>query len=237
MNSNECLICGAPLEYLSSPEEMECSICHKKVLADVRCTKGHYVCDECHTSGIDTIIGICMTEISKNPVEIQERLMSLPQCHMHGPEHHIMVGASLITAYHNAGGDVDMAWALSEIVRRGKQVPGGACGNWGACGAAISTGMFVSIVTRSNPLARESWGLSNLMTSRALAAVAETGGPRCCKRDSYKSILAANDFVEEKLGVCMERPERIVCSRSALNNQCIGSRCPFKQHVFKITTP
>lgn len=62
-------------------------------------------------------------------------MMSLPTCHMHGPEHHIMVGASLITAYHNAGGELEMDWALSEIVRRGKQVPGGACGNWGACGA------------------------------------------------------------------------------------------------------
>lgn len=44
----------------------------------------------------------------------------------------IICGASLITAYHNAGGEVDMEWALSEMVRRGKQVPGGTCGNWGA---------------------------------------------------------------------------------------------------------
>ena len=40
----------------------------------------------------------------------------------------------------------------------------------------------------SNPLAKESWGLSNMLTSCALAAIAEAGGPRCCKRDSYKSI-------------------------------------------------
>lgn len=52
----------------------------------------------------------------------------------------IICGASLITAYHNAGGEVDMEWALSEMVRRGKQVPGGACGNWGACGAGLSIG-------------------------------------------------------------------------------------------------
>lgn len=29
-------------------------------------------------------------------------------CHMHGPEHHIMVGAALLTAYKNAGGDIDL---------------------------------------------------------------------------------------------------------------------------------
>lgn len=232
--SEECVICGAPLEYLDNPIEMECAICHRKLTNNVRCVHGHYVCDECHTSGIDSIVGICMKEISCNPIDIIEKMMSLPMCHMHGPEHHIMVGASLITAYKNAGGDVDLEWALAEIIRRGKQVPGGACGNWGACGAGISTGMFVSIVTRSNPLAGESWGLSNLMTSRALARIAETGGPRCCKRDSYNAILAAIDFVEERLGIKMIRPTRLVCSRSPMNNQCLKSKCPFNGPVFSV---
>lgn len=233
--SEECIICGAPLEYLAEPVEMECAICHRKFVNNVRCQQGHYVCDDCHTTGIDSIVGICMQERTcTNPVTIMERLMTLPTCHMHGPEHHIMVGASLITAYHNAGGDVDLAWALNEMVRRGKQVPGGACGNWGACGAGISTGMFVSIVTKSNPLAAETWGLSNLMTSRALASIAETSGPRCCKRDSYKAILAAIDFAAEKLGVAMQRPAHITCSRSTKNNQCLQDRCPFHQPTFTI---
>ena len=229
--SDECIICGAPLEYLDSPEDLECAICHRRFRNNVRCRAGHYVCDDCHTSGVDGIVGICMAEASSSPIEVMERLMSLPMCHMHGPEHHVMVGAALITAYHNAGGAVDMEWALAEMVRRGRQVPGGSCGNWGACGAAISTGMFVSIVTKSSPLSTESWGWSNLMTSRSLAAVAETGGPRCCKRDAYLSILTAIDFAEERLGVAMQRPERVVCSRSAKNNQCLGARCPFNaQH-------
>lgn len=232
--SDECIICGAPLEYLDSPVEMECAICHRRFTNNVRCTEGHYVCDDCHTAGIDSIVGICLHETSTNPVAIMERLMALPTCHMHGPEHHIMVGASLITAYHNAGGDVDMTWALGEMVRRGKQVPGGACGNWGACGAALSTGMFVSIVTRSNPLASETWSLSNRMTSEALLNVSKHGGPRCCKRDSYLSILAAVAFAREHLGVVMEAPTNITCTRSRFNNQCLKSNCPFFGQAFKI---
>lgn len=232
--SDECIICGAPLEYLDSPVEMECAICHRRFTNNVRCTEGHYVCDDCHTAGIDSIVGICLHETSTNPVAIMERLMALPTCHMHGPEHHIMVGAALITAYHNAGGDVDMVWALSEMVRRGKQVPGGACGNWGACGAALSTGMFVSIVTRSNPLAAETWSLSNRMTSEALLNVSKHGGPRCCKRDSYLSILAAVAFAREHLGVVMEAPTNIICTRSRFNNQCLKSNCPFFGQAFKI---
>ena len=226
-NAEECLICGAPLEYLGQPAEMECSLCHRHFLNTVRCRNDHYVCDECHTQGIDGIMRICQEETSSNPFIIMERLMSLGTCHMHGPEHHIMVGAALVTAFRSAGGDVDLQWGLSEMIRRGKQVPGGACGNWGACGAGISTGQFVSIVTRSNPLASESWGLSNLMTSEALSAIARHGGPRCCKRDSYEALRAAVRFADEHIGVRMDIPEHIVCTRSSKNNQCLGRRCPF----------
>ena len=27
----ECLLCGAPLEYLTRGRKMECALCHKKV--------------------------------------------------------------------------------------------------------------------------------------------------------------------------------------------------------------
>ena len=63
-----------------------------------------------------------------------------------------MVGAALLTAYQNAGGKVDLEKSLLEVQRRGKGVPGGACGFWGACGAGISSGIFISIITASTPL-------------------------------------------------------------------------------------
>lgn len=222
----ECLICQAPLEYLKKDELMECEICHKKYNSKTRCINGHYVCDVCHTSGMDVIIGLCLKETSKNPVEIIEKMMAMPFCHMHGPEHHVMVGAALLTAYQNAGGDIELAAALTEMLNRGKSVPGGACGFWGACGAGISSGMFVSIISKSTPLAREPFALSHQMTAKSLGAIGEIGGPRCCKRDSYLSILSAIDFVKENFGVEMVR-QKIVCTHSAQNNQCIGKRCPF----------
>ena len=189
----ECLICGAPLEYLETDVQMQCEICRKKELAKTRCVNGHYVCSDCH---------------------------------MHGPEHHVMVGAALLTAYHNAGGDIALSDALMEMLRRGKSVPGGACGFWGACGAGISTGMFVSIISGSTPLTDEPFALSHKMTAAALGQIGEIGGPRCCKRDSFLSILTAIDFVKEHFGVAMQKPE-VVCRYAAQNNQCIGKRCPF----------
>ena len=173
-----------------------------------------------------TIISLCLKSESSNPVEIIRSMMAEPFCHMHGPEHHIMVGSALLTAYKNAGGELDLEPALIEMQKRGGNVPGGTCGFWGACGAGISTGMFVSIITKASPLTEESWGLSNLMTSKALEKIGSIGGPRCCKRDSYLAILAAIDFAEEHFGVKMERTD-IKCTHTKLNNQCIGSRCPF----------
>lgn len=224
--NEECLICKAPLVYLNQDEPMECAICHKREPSKTKCENGHYVCNECHMSGLDSAVGICLSEPSKDPIAVLNRLMALPFCHMHGPEHHVLVGMALLTAYHNAGGAIDLPAALSEMKSRGESVPGGACGFWGACGAGISTGMFVSIVTGSTPLTQQSFGLSHKMTAQSLRAIGEVGGPRCCKRDSYLSILQAISFAEKQLGVKMKRT-RVLCDYSSQNTQCIKERCPF----------
>ena len=224
--NEECLICQAPLEYLDSDKMMECELCHKKCFSKTRCINGHFVCDECHITGMDKIISICLTSKSSNPIEIIETIMSIPSCHMHGPEHHIMVGSALLTAYKNAGGDIDLKASLYEMQKRGKQVPGGACGFWGACGAGISAGMFFSIVSKSTPLSKEAWGLSNQMTAKALNAIGNNGGPRCCKRDSYLAIIEAVAFTKEHLQISMDL-DQVTCTRSQLNNQCIHENCPF----------
>lgn len=226
--NEECLICKAPLEYLLQEEVMECAICRKKEPSKTRCVNGHYICSDCHTQGMDAIFGRCLSETSKDPVELLGKMMDQPFCHMHGPEHHVMVGAALLTAYKNAGGRIDLPASLKEMYARGKEVPGGACGFWGACGAGISAGQFLSIVTGATPLAKEHWGLANRMTAAALKRIGEVGGPRCCKRDSYLSILAAIDFVREHLDVEMEK-SLPVCRYHQKNNQCIGNRCPFRK--------
>lgn len=178
---------------------------------------------------VDPVMALCLEETSRNPIEILEKLMSQPDCPMHGPTHHVLVGAALLTAYNNSLPDsskLDLEEALTEMRERGEQVPGGACGYMGACGASISTGIFLSIVTRNTPFSTDTWRLCNLMTARALEQVALNGGPRCCKRDSYLSVLTAIDFVKENLGVEMVKPE-VHCTRSQINEQCIGKKCPF----------
>ena len=231
-----CLLCHSPLVYLNNSEEMTCGICGRKAFSRARCLQGHYVCDSCHTEGLDGILSLCLSSSSQDPAEILEAMMALPFCHMHGPEHHVMVGAALLTAYANAGGKIGLKSALKEMIRRGKSVPGGACGFWGACGAGISTGMFVSIVSASTPLAREPFALSHQMTARSLEAIGRVGGPRCCKRDAYLSLAEAVLFAREHLGVDMPL-SRTVCRHYPRNHECLGSRCPFHPSSRKEESP
>lgn len=228
MMPEECLICKAPLEYLAADTLMECAVCGRRENSKTRCLSGHYVCNECHMSGLDAITGLCAAETSGDPAAVLQRMMDQPFCHMHGPEHHVFVGSALLTAFKNAGGNIDLHPALLEMMSRGRSVPGGACGFWGACGAGISAGMFLSIISRSTPLTAAPLGDANQMTAAALGQIGAIGGPRCCKRNSYLSILAAIDFVKDRFQIQMEKPV-VVCRRPSQNNQCIGKKCPFSR--------
>ena len=164
-NKNNCIICGAELEYFNSPKTIECELCHRIFQTNAACKNGHYICDKCHsTNAVELIRSVCGSTKSKNPIEIMRKLMAQPAVHMHGPEHHILVGSAIISAFHNCGGDVDLNAALDEMKNRGEQAPGGICGFWGCCGAAVSCGMAISIITGATPLSGQEWGLANLMT-------------------------------------------------------------------------
>lgn len=227
----DCILCAGKLIYFNEPKEMECGICHGKFFSNVQCEHGHYICDECHSgNGIKLILEVCRTTLSTDPIEIMQKLMAQPCIHMHGPEHHVMVGAALLATYHNSGGNIDLNKALTEIDRRGKQVPGGACGFWGSCGAAVSAGMYISIVTGSTPLSKEAWSLSNRMTSEALKEISLLGGPRCCKRNSFTAAISAVDFTQRYLSVNMKRVVEIHCSFSKYNHECLGGICPYNSH-------
>lgn len=224
----ECLICGLPLVYETTNRHMECAICHKSYDSRVSCKGGHYVCDACHEKkAVEYIEAYCLQTKETNPISIATALMDKPYVHMHGNEHHVLVGAALLAAYSNAGGKIALDKAMKEMVRRGKEIPGGVCGFWGACGAGISTGIFISIITGSTPLSEESWGLANTMTSQSLAAIGAVGGPRCCKRDSFSAIRQAVLFCRDVFHISMTLPERIACTYSARNNQCLGRQCPY----------
>jgi hypothetical protein len=145
---------------------------------------------------------------------------------MHGPEHHFLVPAVLISAYCNKVREPRKESMILHARKRAEKVPGGFCGTHGNCGAGVGTGIFISIISGSTPLAKEEWGLSNLMTGKSLVSIAMHGGPRCCKRDTYLAIGESVNFLKEKFDVTLES-KRITCEFSDNNRECLKTGCLF----------
>ena len=135
-----CLICGKPLQYFPREREMTCSLCGQTFPSRASCEDGHFVCDSCHARrGVEVILDYCRRSALRDPIRMAQEMMDDPFLYMHGNEHHILVGAALLTAYRNAGGELELEPALEEMRRRGGAYPGGSCGFWGCCprGAAV----------------------------------------------------------------------------------------------------
>ena len=54
---------------------------------------------------------------SKNPIEIVKEIMNKEFINIHGPEHHFLDGCSLLVAYKNAGGVIDIKKAIDRTIR------------------------------------------------------------------------------------------------------------------------
>ena len=175
----------------------------------------------------EMMIEACKAESSADPIEIFNNVIEKCGVGIHGPEHHVLDGACVLTAFYNAGGSVDLNAALETLLQRGLKMPGAACGHWGVCGAVMSVGAALSVIENTGPLtADDSWGSHMRYTSDALGKLAEVGGPRCCKRNAFLAIKAAIPYIRERFGIELTDRE-ISCDYSPLNQQCIGERCPF----------
>ena len=151
------------------------------------------------------IIEVCLEEKSKNPIDIFADIAQKDFVRIHGPEHHVLDGAALLTAFYNAGGNIDLHSSLNELMKRGLQMPGATCGMWGVCGAVSSMGAALSIIDKTGPLSSDdSWGKHMEFTSEALYSLSQVGGPRCCKRDAFLSFQKAIQYVNENYDVELE---------------------------------
>ena len=179
------------------------------------------------------IIEACLQEKSKNPVDIFYNIAQMDFVRIHGPEHHVLDGAALLTAFYNAGGKIDLQTSLNELMKRGLQMPGAICGMWGVCGAVTSMGAALSIIDGTCPLSSdESWGKHMEFTSKALHSLSQVGGPRCCKRDAFLSFQKAIQYINENYDVELE-DSNIECCFSDKNEQCIKEKCPFYKNTKK----
>lgn len=223
-----CLICGAALDYRDHAAGVTCALCGAGGVSPVTCGAGHFVCDGCHAAPArDLIERACQASASTNPVALATSLMRHPSLKLHGPEHHFLVPAVLLTAVANARDTPgEKARLLAEARRQSDAVPGGSCGFQGACGAGVGVGIFASVATGATPLARQAWGTANGATGRALTVIGRLGGPRCCKRTTWLALLTGIRVAREALGVQLSG-RGPACEWSELNGECLGEPCPF----------
>ncbi len=224
-----CLICGKELSYFDKEKKVDCYYCSESFDTLVTCVNGHFICDACHSfSGNELIFKTCLESKEKDPLKIAFKLIKNPKIKMHGPEHHFLVPAVLITAYYNNLEKYDKKEsALLKARNRSEKILGGFCGTHGVCGAAVGAGIFISIITNANPLSEKEWMLSNKITAKNLEKISYYGGPRCCKRNTMLAIIGAVSFVKVEFDVESPIDKNILCEFSDLNKECIKEKCPF----------
>lgn len=175
----------------------------------------------------ELIVNDIKQEQGTNPVVIFKNIAKKEYVNIHGPEHHILDGASLLVAYKNAGGEIDLDDALNTLMKEGLLMPGAMCGLWGICGAITSIGAALAIIDGTGPLSTDgTWGEHMQFTSNAIGELGNINGPRCCKRDAMIAFKNGVEYVNKHYEVSLEY-ERMKCEFTELNKQCIKGRCPF----------
>lgn len=220
-----CMECGAELEYFDVHKEKTCIYCGQTQSANAQCVNGHFVCDSCHqTDAVDIIKHICLQSRETDATNLMQTIRSHPHFRMHGPEHHSMVPAVILTAMRNSGYFISDEQIITGI-ERGQTIAGGACAFLGICGAAAGVGIAISVLTEATPYDGDKRQAVQRMTQQVLGEIAAYNAPRCCQRDCWIALQEASKLLKEEFSKTMTAGP-IVCDQFKENKECIHHRCP-----------
>ncbi|MCX7909329.1 MAG: DUF5714 domain-containing protein [Ignavibacteria bacterium] len=225
---NVCLFCGNDLQSLSKPNEMVCVFCDKKELAKEICVENHYVCDECkHLDAKQIVKTICLKSKATDPIALAMEIMASPAIKMHGPEHHFITPAVLLTVLANLTNDREGLEAKIELAENIAMQSAPTC-SWhlGTCGAALGASIFLIVWKGLDPKEQTSWDEGNLILGKSLQRIAQLGSPRCCKRDTYIAIEETVEFLRENYNIKLNTTEA-KCNFSLRNRSCKREDCIF----------
>ena len=174
------------------------------------------------------IYNYCLASQETDSIKLVNRIMDFKKVSMHGPIHHFIVPAVLLTCYNNlTGGDKKtLSKQLKIAAARAKVVPGGNCANCGACGAALGYGQFASIITENSPLSTDSWSKVMEITSLCSLEISKHGGPRCCKRDVYLALITGSRELNKHFDINI-KADKPLCKYFPKNQECLKQKCLF----------
>ena len=185
--------------------------------------------DEIYTDLLNLSLYLFDADETLSVIEMAMRLMDHKKVTMHNPFHHFIVPAVLLTTCTKAtnGTRIELQTNLVEAIRRSKIVLGGSCGFYGACGAGIGMGIFMSIFTNTTPMSVASWSWGNEATGLCLQEISKIPGPRCCKRVVFITLKTAVPIIQAKLNISLPESKKIQCKYSQQNKECKKELCPF----------
>ncbi len=224
-----CMVCGASLHYQSSDAERTCSYCGRRYVTNVACAEGHYVCDDCHRQdALEVIRHLVVQTAETDMLKLLESIRRHPAIPIHGPEHHVMVPAIILATYRNLGGAVGDG-DIDAALRRGSQVPGGACGFMGCCGAATGVGIAFSLILEATPIQGKPRRLVQTVTREVLAEITRLDAARCCQRESWIALNKAAELSRSLLPIALTARHRLRCRQQGENAHCLKQACPLNR--------
>lgn len=223
---SDCLVCGCELHYFTSEKDLICYYCGEQKRANAFCSNNHFVCDSCHQDkGVALVKKICTEAAIEDMVTLMNRIREQPPFAMHGPEHHAMVPGIILSTYRARGGEVKKVDILTAI-ERGSKVPGGVCGFWGSCGAAVGVGIAFSVILEATPLKPGPRQSVQAITARVLEKIASLKAGRCCQRESLIALEEAARLSAEVLPLPLLAESTLHCRQYHFNRECIRKSCP-----------
>jgi len=221
-----CMVCGGELVYSQQSSKAKCYYCGDEVLTNTVCDEGHFVCDKCHCEDAISIIKkVCLDSDERDMLSLMHKIRSHPGVPMHGPEHHAMVPAVILTVYRNITGELGWQQILAGI-ERGKTVAGGACAFMGICGAATGVGIALAIVLESDPYKAKQRQQVQEFTAKILQAIAGYEAARCCQRDCWVALKEVSRLSKDYFGVLLPAEDDFHCEQYGKNKECMHGGCP-----------
>jgi hypothetical protein len=221
-----CMVCGAELHYFTDIRKLSCSFCGQLFPANACCEAKHFVCDDCHReSGLDVIKTICHKTRETDLITLLKLIRSHPVIPMHGPEHHAIIPGIILASFCNSGGDLTKE-VINTGIDRGAQIPGGTCGFWGACGAAIGAGIAVSSILAATPLTPSPRQTAQAFSAEIQAKIAKYKGGRCCQRETWLTLKETARLSKEILAIPLTADDTLQCDQYLKNRECIHKACP-----------
>lgn len=224
--NHNCMVCGEELVYGAIEKEEKCHYCGILKSSSVTCKEGHFVCDACHSKeALAVIEHLCTTTQESDMLKLFYQIREHPSIPKHGPEHHSMVPAIIVTAYRNLGGTLPPN-ALKTALNRGSSITGGACGFLGICGAAAGVGIAFAIILESSPMKAQARSSAQKVTHAVLGQIAQYEAARCCNREVWTALNIASSLSGEFLHVKLLAEIEVKCDQKKFNQYCYGKACP-----------